>query len=124
MGQALSAFLGAVLPLALGMMLVGPVASVAQGGVTLTAKGIKPTLKKLNPLPGVKRMFGMHGAWEAIKAVSKTAAVGAVIYVTSDNAQPRVSASGSLPLSSVTRVCADSVVMMFCVARITGLFTS
>src|SRR3954452_885110 len=121
MGQALSAFLGAVLPLALGMMLVGTVASVAQGGVTLTAKGIKPTLKKLNPLPGVKRMFGTHGAWEAIKAVIKTAAIGAVIYVTSDNAQTLVSASGSLPLSEITRVCADSVVLMLRVVGISGL---
>jgi flagellar biosynthesis protein FlhB len=121
MGQALSAFLGAVLPLALGMMLVGTVASVAQGGVTLTAKGIKPTLKKLNPLPGVKRMFGTHGAWEAIKAVIKTAAIGAVIYVTSDNAQTLVSASGSLPLSEITRVCADSVVLMFRVVGVSGL---
>jgi flagellar biosynthetic protein FlhB len=53
MGQALTAFLTAVLPIALGMMLVGTVASAAQGGVSLSAKGLKPTLGKFNPLPGL-----------------------------------------------------------------------
>ena len=121
LGQALGVFLAAVLPLALGMMLVGTVASVAQGGVVLSAKGLKPTLGKFNPLPGLKRMFGTHGAWEAIKAVIKTAAIGVVIYTTSDNAQTLVSASGSLPLSEITRVCADSAVLMFRVVGLTGL---
>ncbi|WP_222265431.1 EscU/YscU/HrcU family type III secretion system export apparatus switch protein [Modestobacter marinus] len=121
LGQALGVFLAAVLPLALGMMLVGTVASVAQGGVTLSAKGLKPTLGKFNPLPGLKRMFGTHGVWEAIKAVIKTAAIGVVIYTTSDNAQTLVSASGSLPLSEITRVCADSAVLMFRVVGLTGL---
>jgi flagellar biosynthetic protein FlhB len=121
LGQALGVFLSAALPLALGMMLVGTVASVAQGGVTLSAKGLKPTLGKFNPLPGLKRMFGTHGAWEAIKAVLKTAAIGVVIYQTSGNAQTLVSASGSLPLSEITRVCADSAVLMFRVVGLTGL---
>ena len=73
MGQALMAFLSAVLPLALGMMVVGTLASAAQGGVTFATKGMKPTLKKLNPFPGIKRMFGTQGLWEATKALIKTA---------------------------------------------------
>src|SRR3954465_15343613 len=79
MSQALMAFLTAVLPIALGMMLVGTLASAAQGGVVLSGKGIKPTFSKLNPLPGLKRMFGTHGIWESIKSIIKTAALGAVI---------------------------------------------
>src|SRR5918912_395256 len=58
MGQALTAFLTAVLPMALGMMLIGTLASAAQGGIVVSGQGIKPTLKKFNPLPGFKRMFG------------------------------------------------------------------
>ena len=34
----------------------------AQGGVTLATKAMKPTLKKLNPFPGIKRMFGTQGS--------------------------------------------------------------
>jgi len=59
-------------------------ASAAQGGVTLATKGMKPTLKKFNPFPGLKRMFGTHGLWEAAKALIKTVALGVVVVVTSD----------------------------------------
>src|SRR5690349_12617549 len=45
MGKALSAFLGVALPLAVGLLLVGVAASAAQGGVTVSAKGIKPSFK-------------------------------------------------------------------------------
>src|SRR3954453_14622829 len=67
LGQALTAFLTTVLPMALGMMLVGTLASAAQGGVTFATKGMKPSLQKLNPFPGMKRRFGSHGVWEAVK---------------------------------------------------------
>jgi flagellar biosynthetic protein FlhB len=121
MSQALMAFLTAVLPFALGMMLVGTLASAAQGGVVLSGKGIKPTFSKLNPLPGMKRMFGTHGLWESVKAIIKTIALGAVIWTTSGNAKHLVSASGALPLSQVTAVFTDSAVLMFRVVGITGL---
>src|SRR3978361_2439974 len=97
------AFLTGVLPIALGMMLIGTLASAAQGGVVLSAKGLKPTFSKLNPVPGLKRMFGTHGIWESIKAIIKTIALGAVIWTTSGNAKTLVSASGALPLAEVTR---------------------
>lgn len=121
MGQALIAFLTTVLPMALSLMLVGTLASAAQGGVTLATKGMKPTLQKLNPLPGIKRMFGTQGLWESIKALIKTIALAVVIITTSDRAQELVSASGALPLSRITSVFAESAVLMFRVVGITGL---
>ncbi len=121
MGEALIAFLTTVLPTALALMLIGTLASAAQGGVTLATKGMKPTLQKLNPLPGIKRMFGTQGLWESIKALIKTLALAVVIITTSDRAQELVSASGALPLSRITSVFADSAVLMFRVVGITGL---
>ncbi|MBM7807436.1 flagellar biosynthetic protein FlhB [Geodermatophilus bullaregiensis] len=121
LGEALSAFLGTLLPTAIGLMLVGALASAAQGGVTVSAKGMKPTLQKFNPFPGMKRMFGTHGLWEAVKAVLKTAALGTVVVVTSGRAQAMVSASGALPLSAVVATFADSAVLMFRVVAVTGL---
>src|SRR3712207_102302 len=121
LGQALSAFLATVLPVALALLLTGVLASAAQGGVALATKGMKPTLKKFNPLPGMKRMFGTHGLWEAAKAVIKTIALGVVVVTTSDRAQALVSASGALPLSAVTAAVADSAVLMFRVVAVTGL---
>ena len=121
LGQALTAFLSTLLPMALGLMVVGVAASAAQGGVTIATKGMKPTLKKFNPFPGMKRMFGTHGLWEAIKALIKTIALATVVAVTSDRAQALVSASGALPLSAVTSTFAASAVLMFRVVAVTGL---
>ncbi|MCU1606200.1 MAG: Flagellar biosynthesis pathway, component FlhB, partial [Modestobacter sp.] len=121
MGQALTAFLTTLLPMALGMMLVGTLASAAQGGITVSGKGMKPTLQKFNPVPGFKRMFGTQGLWESIKALIKTITLAVVIIATSSKAQQLVSASGALPLSQITSVFAESAVLMFRVVGITGL---
>jgi flagellar biosynthetic protein FlhB len=121
LGQALIAFLTTMLPTAVAMMVVGAVASASQGGVTFATKSMKPTLKKLNPFPGIKRMFGTQGIWEATKALIKTAALGTVVIITSDRAQALVSSAGSLPLSAVAAAFTDSAILMFRVVAVTGL---
>ncbi|SOE01143.1 EscU/YscU/HrcU family type III secretion system export apparatus switch protein [Blastococcus haudaquaticus] len=121
LGEALSVFLTTMMPMALGMMVVGTVASAAQGGVTFATKSMKPTLKKLNPFPGIKKMFGTQGLWESTKAIIKTAALATVVIVTSDRAQALVSAAGALPLSAVVATFTDSAILMFRVVAVTGL---
>jgi flagellar biosynthesis protein FlhB len=121
LGDALTVFLSTLLPTALGMMAVGVIASAAQGGVTFAVKGMKPSLKKLNPFPGLKRLFGVQGAWEAAKALIKTIALGSVVVVTSGKAQTLVSSSGSLPLSAVASTFTDSAILLFRVVAGTGL---
>ncbi|SNS72087.1 flagellar biosynthetic protein FlhB [Geodermatophilus pulveris] len=121
LGQALSAFVTVMLPMAVALVVVGVVASAAQGGVSVSGTPLKPTLQKLNPFPGIKRMFGGHGLWEATKAIIKTAALATVVVVTSDRAQELVSAAGSLPLSAVVATFTDSAVLMFRVVAVTGL---
>jgi flagellar biosynthesis protein FlhB len=121
LGQALTAFLTTLLPTAVTMMLVGALSSAAQGGVRFAGKPMKPTLKKFNPLPGIKRMFGTQGLWEAMKALIKTAALGTVVIITSDRAQALVSSAGSLPLSAVAATFTDSAILMFRVVAVTGL---
>lgn len=121
LGQALTAFMMTILPLALGLMVVGIVGSAAQGGVTFATKGMKPTLKKFNPLTGMKRMFGTQGLWEVTKALIKTVALVVVVVVTSDRAQTLVSAAGALPLSVVIDTFVDSSILMFRVVALTGL---
>lgn len=121
LGSALTTFLTVTLPMALALMVVGVVAAAAQGGVAVSGKPLKPTLQKLNPFPGMKRMFGGHGLWEATKAIIKTAALGTVVVVTSDRAQELVSSAGALPLSAITATFTDSAVLMFRVVAVTGL---
>ncbi|WP_324276096.1 EscU/YscU/HrcU family type III secretion system export apparatus switch protein [Blastococcus brunescens] len=110
-----------LLPMALGMMVVGTVAAASQGGVTFATKSMKPTLKKFNPFPGIKRMFGTQGIWEAVKALIKTSALATVVIITSDRAQALVSSAGALPLSAVAATFTDSAILMFRVVAVTGL---
>ena len=121
LGSALDVFLTTLLPTALGLMAVGLAASASQGGITFAAKGMKPSLKKLNPFPGMKRMFGLQGAWEAAKALIKTIALATVVIVTSGKAQTLVSSSGALPLSAVASTFSDSAILLFRVVAGTGL---
>src|SRR6185437_4557276 len=44
----------AVAPLAFGLLVTGLVASVAQGGVHVSAKSFKPKMDHLNPFKGIK----------------------------------------------------------------------
>jgi flagellar biosynthetic protein FlhB len=121
LGQALSSFMMTLLPLSLGLMVVGTAAAAAQGGVHFATKPMKPTLKKLNPFPGIKKMLGTQGLWEATKALIKTAALATVVIVTSDRAQTLVSSAGALPLSAVASTFTDSAILMFRVVAMTGL---
>ncbi|MGY2064453.1 EscU/YscU/HrcU family type III secretion system export apparatus switch protein [Blastococcus sp. SYSU DS0619] len=121
LGKALLAFLTTLLPTAIALMLVGVASSAAQGGVHVTGKPMQPKLKKLNPFPGIKRMFGTQGLWETAKALIKTAALGTVVLVTSDRAHALVSSAGALPLSAVAATFADSAILMFRVVAVTGL---
>ncbi|RDV02695.1 flagellar biosynthesis protein FlhB [Sphingorhabdus pulchriflava] len=72
-------------PLALpfaGLLLASLVAAIAGpallGSLGWRAKAMEPKGSRLNPLAGVKRMFGLHGAIELIKALAKTAVLGGV----------------------------------------------
>ncbi|MGY2002185.1 EscU/YscU/HrcU family type III secretion system export apparatus switch protein [Blastococcus sp. SYSU DS1024] len=121
LGTALMAFLTTLLPTAIALMLVGVASSAAQGGVRFAGKPMKPTLKKFNPLPAFKRMFGTQGLWEVSKALIKTAALGTVVIVTSERAHTLVSSAGALPLSAIAATFTDSAVLMFRVVAVTGL---
>ncbi|SDN59526.1 flagellar biosynthetic protein FlhB [Klenkia soli] len=121
LGQALSTFLAAALPLAAGVLVVGVLSSAAQGGIVFASKPLKPSLGKLNPFPGLKRMFGGHGLWETAKALIKTIAIGVAIGFTVDDAKMLVASSGSMPLGTVASVFTDSALMMLRVAALTGL---
>lgn len=121
LGQSLSLFLVVVLPLALTMLVVGTASSAAQGGVRWANKAIKPSPKKLNPLPGLKRMFGPQGLWEATKALIKTGALGVTLWLASKTATELVGGSGALPLSQVVTTVTESAVTMLRVTAATGL---
>ncbi|MCT6994132.1 EscU/YscU/HrcU family type III secretion system export apparatus switch protein, partial [Salmonella enterica subsp. enterica serovar Javiana] len=47
----------ALLPLIAGVVLVALISPVMLGGLIFSGKSLQPKFSKLNPLPGIKRMF-------------------------------------------------------------------
>lgn len=70
------------LPVALGIMIIGIVANVAQVGFLFTLKPIIPNFQKINPISGFQRLFSMHSIFETIKNIAKLSVIGFVAYLT------------------------------------------
>ena len=51
------------------------------GGVGFSMKAAAPKFSKLNPLTGLKRMFGTHALFELVKGLLKTSLIAAAIFL-------------------------------------------
>jgi flagellar biosynthetic protein FlhB len=77
-GSAIGLELLAPLMLAVLAACVG--GTVLFGGWVFSVEALQPKLAKLNPLAGLKRIFGWHGLSELAKALAKVALIVAVGY--------------------------------------------
>ncbi|EOT8830941.1 flagellar biosynthesis protein FlhB [Escherichia fergusonii] len=68
----------ALLPLITGVVLVAMLSPVLLGGLIFSGKSLQPKFSKLNPLPGIKRMFSAQTGAELLKAILKSTLVGCV----------------------------------------------
>lgn len=75
-------FLGfvVVLPIMMATVVMAVAASGLTGGFQFSAAAAAPKLAKLNPMAGLKRMFGTHAAVELVKALLKFLLVGAALW--------------------------------------------
>jgi flagellar biosynthesis protein FlhB len=78
MHSALSVVLIAVAPVAGACMAAGLLVGVAQVGLRPTPQALKPDFRRINPASGLKNLLGPNAIFEALKAVTKVAVVGAV----------------------------------------------
>jgi flagellar biosynthetic protein FlhB len=83
-GAVLSAVTGAVLPVVLTLgvviMLVSLASQLAFGHGKFNAGNMAPKFSRLNPLSGIKRMFGVNGLIELGKALLKVILLGAIAW--------------------------------------------
>jgi flagellar biosynthetic protein FlhB len=114
------AFTG-LLPMVLVIALIGVASVAAQGGIRVAPKLLLPKFSRLNPLSGIKRMFGPHAAWALVKALLKTSALAAVVYLSVRNLIPTVYGSGSLQLSALLDICTSTALAVLRYAAVTGL---
>lgn len=87
----------AIAPVLLAAAAAGVLANVAQVRFRITPKALQPSFKKLNPLSGVKRIFGKDGLVEGAKAVVKTSVVAAAAYFAIRPKLPELAALVGLP---------------------------
>ena len=63
---ALVGALTAIIPAMLALAVFAVVANVAQVGLPLTGKPLKPKMSRLNPVAGLKRMFSVRSLWATL----------------------------------------------------------
>ena len=61
-------------------MVAGIYGSIALGGYNFTWQSAAPKASKLNPINGFKRMFGVDGLVELLKAIAKFVVVASAAY--------------------------------------------
>jgi flagellar biosynthetic protein FlhB len=110
-----------VAPLAGGILVVGVAVSVAQGGVHVSSKSFKPKMDHLNPFKGIKKVFGVRGAWEVTKALVKTAILALLLWSTIKRLMPTAQAGQIVPLDTVLHNMSGAVFSFARNAAIAGL---
>ncbi|CAM2005082.1 type III secretion system export apparatus subunit SctU [Acanthopleuribacter pedis] len=69
------------MPYVFGAAFVGVLANFFQVGFLFSMESIKPELKKLNPVEGVKKIFSMNNLVELIKSILKIAFLSTLLYL-------------------------------------------
>ena len=111
----------AAAPMCLTLMLVGVASSAVQGGVYPAVKLLKPKFSRINPASGLKRTLGPHGWWEALKALIKTAVLGAVLYFVVHDLVQSLAMSGALSLGTVVATVTGGALTLMRTAAVAGL---
>jgi flagellar biosynthesis protein FlhB len=101
MRQAVLKGAAAVAPLVLLVLLTSIASSAAQGGVHVATKLLMPKMSRLNPLSGLKRMFGPQGVWSLVKSLTKMLVLSAVTYLSVRSLIPTLVAAGALPVQQI-----------------------
>ncbi|MEB3222937.1 MAG: flagellar biosynthesis protein FlhB [Candidatus Sericytochromatia bacterium] len=72
------------------LLLAGLVANYLQVGVLFTAEPLRPSLEKINPIAGFKRVFSRRSLVEVLKAIVKMIVVGIVAYKAIEERYPEL----------------------------------
>ncbi|HDY7765746.1 TPA: flagellar biosynthesis protein FlhB [Vibrio vulnificus] len=79
---ALSVLLLPLLLILFALFVAAAIGSAGVGGISFSVEAATPKLSKMNPLSGIKRMFGLQSWVELIKSILKVALVtGVAIYL-------------------------------------------
>lgn len=97
-GDLLLGFLWILAPLMLATLLACFIAPAVMGGFNFATKGLVPDLKKLDPMAGLKRIYGPEGLAELLKSILRVLLVGGAATLFLWPAMPRLRAMLHQPL--------------------------
>jgi flagellar biosynthetic protein FlhB len=78
---SLSELVAIVIPIAMIILIAGVLGTVFQIGILLTLEPLKMDLKKINPIQGIKKLFGAKIFVDAIKMVFKSFSTFIIAFV-------------------------------------------
>lgn len=120
-GTVLTGFARTIGPLVLSCMVLGVTGHVLQGGLHVSPKRFKPKWKKLNPVPGLKNMFGQQGMWTLTKTLIKFVVFGLVASLVASGVVTQITGTGRWSLDSILAVAEGSAMDIIRLIAITGL---
>lgn len=118
LGENLTGYLTIIAPVTLLCLLVGTLGHVMQGGVKIYGKRFKPKWKKLNPITGIKNLFGIQAAWTFTKTMIKFVVFGLIAYLTVKDTITLVTGTGTRSVANILDVvsaAAMRVILWICV---------
>lgn len=120
LGQGLGSVLSVVAPLMIAMVCVAILANVAQTRGAIATKKLKPTVSKLNPIAGFKRLFSPASWWEGAKSLIKVGILAFLGWKTMSHVVPQMITSGGLAMGSVATSIAKASVSFIRTASAVG----
>lgn len=96
-----------------GAGIAGGIGYLAQTGFMLTGEKLKPEAKKISPLEGFKRIFGVEGLVQFLKSVLKIAVTGWVAWLVLKPRAADLSALASMEPAAMLPLSADLTKALF-----------
>lgn len=121
--SSMIAMLGAILPAMLTLLVIAVLGNLAQVGLLLTGKPLKPKFSRVSPLAGLKRIFSAQSLWSTLTSTMKLGIIFAVAWTmvrgtAADiasapfrTAQDAIEAAGASALALVRAIAAAALIV-------------
>lgn len=118
-GSAMASIGSILMPMMLVVLLATAATAVAQGGIHL--RGVPLRAEQFDLVAGLKRVFGRQALWEGVKALLKTVAIGAALWIVVSQLVPVLMDSGSHNITWLLQQATGGVVALLQVAVVVGI---
>jgi flagellar biosynthetic protein FlhB len=99
-----------ILPIMLLMYFIAIVSTVLSGGMVFSMGMLEPKFSKLNPLTGLKRIFGMKSLIELGKSIAKFVVVGGILLLQVSNHMEELLSLANMDLNQAMAVAGKLIV--------------